>query len=1813
MLRDMAAADAAMASARAEADRLRDTVAGIGDGSGKAASEIVAGSETIKRALKGVEQEYDAVRDHALAAGAAEKTVGDQQIARIGRMDAAFRQLRDTKAAASNAGADAGISDVEVAKLNLMVSRGADLRDRYIQAAAAAQKIGPSSTDLARLELMNAQVDALTEALEKTKKPSEVQVAKLALMQAQASSLRAKLDEAASAAERVSPDSSAIERVRLLNAQAGALRDKWAEAAVAARGAAAAADGWWMAENAGMKNRAEVLRIVAQRTADATFQQEAYNRAANDLNTHSVGSGIDSRIAAGMASARNQSELLRVQMQRTAEATAKARAEQEALNRAAEAMNTHNLASNIDSQIAADRARAKNASELLRIAMMTKAAEEDAREASGPSDIALTKMEVLKNLAQKYRDAVIEAHIATGGGGGGVGASKGLFGGVLPGGARASAASVTTALGIGLAAAPVIGLAGAGGMVGLTAAIGSLVGTVGTFKLAFDGISKAAFTNQKAFDALNPVQQKFVQTLRSLDAGLGKTLHSIAQNTVLPGLTSAISSAVTPASVNTLTTAVKAFSSAISDAAQAWGKLLGSNQFASALGDVLQADARYARDFFVGMSNVADGMVHLMQAAIPLTDWMDRGGIALGKWIDNSIKAAQANGSLASFFDRVKTSIRTLGDLIGSVSHLFGEMFDAIGFDNSIGLVELISDAIRSLGDYVHDNQAAFHDFFSGALQSARDLSVLVGGFLKSLSPLISAVKDVADGIGGWRVVIDGIAIFFAGKMLLSVGWVAKLSASILGLGPATKTAAMEMTAALAPVVAELEAISIALGGGAAAVAGGAAGAAARGGILGMLGRLAKIGAITIVVDFVATNLPQGTGSNPLAGVPILGDVYGFGQYVGQSIAGGDSISPAEAAKNRQWWSMQNSLTRANNASSYGKYPGADVGSTFQTLAQTAIGIGQRAPAIASAMGMSGGKDKLLALAKAAVGTPYVWGGSGAGGMDCSGLVMWALANGMNINIGRTTSDMFGKGASETQAQAQPGDLVFTGFGSKGQPEHMGIYAGNGMVYASHGGKSNTAANPGPGVKLTTLDQFAWGGRAPGSGTNYAFQALPGEVPGSTYQYGNPYGTPGAFDQTGMPKAPKVSASERVFGAAQQTALANAQSAYSATRGSGSLEQQVSADTAYIKTLRGLYSELVSEQTKYKGHAKELAAIAKQEASIQKEITSTVKQRTADIKALKMEQADTRIYKDLGLDSSGAEPGVKMGSLKNQFNSLIAEITKTPQLMTASVGKTITNISNAISDGLGASGQGRQAIANSLTAVRQTVNEHLSALNKSAAASKANAKAHASLSASLDRAKDDVAAVTGASTPEIRTQIALINKELSGFIGPNTKAKIQSQISDLKSMISAQIGTLVNAAKDAVSNAWKALNSSVSDLISAANIAFDQQTNAQVTSMNNALSVEMSARSKSLSKQVAAMAKKLQDDLKNMQIMVSGPNGGFMFGGSITQTPTQMLLQQMQDSRESDQLQMALTQATQGLITANATGDPAAIAAARQSLNDAQYAITVANLQKRADAEAKAASDQLSEAQQAYQDAQQELIDNFQEQQDIANQAYQDMRQAEIQNYQDQRAIQKQAMDAQLAEFQALMQQYPENAAGYLQQMLGVFADNGINGELYNATFAIGGSIVHGLYDALNHDGGIYDQIDAVMSALYALAALQQSAGLSNTNGVTPPTLGGGLGGAYGEGGPPQLHGDGGLFTGPTWMGAHDVAGERGREALLPLSNARVMGEIAAAITAQMGGGDSGDIIIQVDGQTIFRASRKEAQRFGRRNKTIYSGQGVTA
>jgi peptidoglycan DL-endopeptidase CwlO len=93
---------------------------------------------------------------------------------------------------------------------------------------------------------------------------------------------------------------------------------------------------------------------------------------------------------------------------------------------------------------------------------------------------------------------------------------------------------------------------------------------------------------------------------------------------------------------------------------------------------------------------------------------------------------------------------------------------------------------------------------------------------------------------------------------------------------------------------------------------------------------------------------------------------------------------------------------------------------------------------------VSGRAGIAVAYAKSKLGDAYVWGATGPGNFDCSGLTMesWAAAG---VDIPRTSEEQQAGLPSVPLADVQPGDLIFYLEESDG-PAHVAIYVGDGMI-----------------------------------------------------------------------------------------------------------------------------------------------------------------------------------------------------------------------------------------------------------------------------------------------------------------------------------------------------------------------------------------------------------------------------------------------------------------------------------------------------------------------------------------------------------------------------------------------------------------------------------------------------------------------------------------------------------------------------------------------------------------------------------------------
>ncbi|KNE19842.1 C40 family peptidase [Virgibacillus pantothenticus] len=134
----------------------------------------------------------------------------------------------------------------------------------------------------------------------------------------------------------------------------------------------------------------------------------------------------------------------------------------------------------------------------------------------------------------------------------------------------------------------------------------------------------------------------------------------------------------------------------------------------------------------------------------------------------------------------------------------------------------------------------------------------------------------------------------------------------------------------------------------------------------------------------------------------------------------------------------------------------------LQTLGSKSSSPKAKAKAKAKPSAGSGGVSTIINSGYQHLGTPYVWGGKGPGGFDCSGFVSWAFSQG-GYSIPSSTSALVGVGQKISYSEIQPGDLVF--FDTYKKNGHVAIYIGGGQFI----GAQST-----PGVSVESMSNSYW-------------------------------------------------------------------------------------------------------------------------------------------------------------------------------------------------------------------------------------------------------------------------------------------------------------------------------------------------------------------------------------------------------------------------------------------------------------------------------------------------------------------------------------------------------------------------------------------------------------------------------------------------------------------------------------------------------------------------------------------------------------------
>lgn len=242
---------------------------------------------------------------------------------------------------------------------------------------------------------------------------------------------------------------------------------------------------------------------------------------------------------------------------------------------------------------------------------------------------------------------------------------------------------------------------------------------------------------------------------------------------------------------------------------------------------------------------------------------------------------------------------------------------------------------------------------------------------------------------------------------------------------------------------------------------------------------------------------------------------------------------------------------------------------------QNSPGAAAGAAAAAGAGRAGGNAGAVIAAAEHQLGKPYLWGGTGPDGWDCSGLMQAAYKQGAGINLPRVSEQQATVGVEVPMDQLIPGDLVFP---RKDAPPHVAMYIG--------GGKIIEAPRTGLNVREVPMgDRFHYARRVLGGAGSAAAKATPSQNGAGAVASGvaaNAFTSSGSYGSTeevdalaaalgGGAGGGSAQAGSPPSGTSTQNAAASGGTEGSAGAGKGSGTTDASGAKAIAKSLMSRY------------------------------------------------------------------------------------------------------------------------------------------------------------------------------------------------------------------------------------------------------------------------------------------------------------------------------------------------------------------------------------------------------------------------------------------------------------------------------------------------------------------------------------------------------------------------------------------------------------------------------------------------------------------
>ena len=336
--------------------------------------------------------------------------------------------------------------------------------------------------------------------------------------------------------------------------------------------------------------------------------------------------------------------------------------------------------------------------------------------------------------------------------------------------------------------------------------------------------------------------------------------------------------------------------------------------------------------------------------------------------------------------------------------------------------------------------------------------------------------------------------------------------------------------------------------------------------------------------------------------------------------------------------------------------------------------------------------------------------------------------------------------------------------------------------------------------------------------------------------------------------------------------------------------------------------------------------------------------------------------------------------------------------------------------------------------------------------------------------------VQGETAAQHRQAVTQAERQLQDAQFAVQQAGQQKRLTALQTAIAKQ-QAVVDAAKTSLSNAFTRMSN-------AAFQAFDDAT--QVG--GDKIRASYDSIFSDLDQQASAAADSLQARFDSMRSAITGQQNAL--------TPAEAMIKALQDNKAALDRAVAIQDAQQQLVEAQASGDPEQIKSAVRALDNAQLDQRLADLQVQADAERAAKDKQAADALAALdtqQKSEQSALDTAFATRRTTIQTQMD---DELRIYETARGIERDNMETHLAALQAQYERGKTNAATAQAGILAVLRANGI--DFLNAGQRLGDLFAQGLKNSVDTVGNAAGKVATAAQAYLKLHSPAEKGPLSD-------------------------------------------------------------------------------------------------------------------